>query len=312
MPGNDDERSLPTAAFGRLFSWRNLMPPTPEQTELGYHRMWDRAQIKPDKIAPARKITRAIITNRAAYAAVERSTGVPWFMIGALHCRESDMNFATHLHNGDSLKRRTYHVPAGRPKQGSPPFQWYESAIDALTMAPHALDKVKAWPVERILYESEKYNGWGYLTRGNSPYLWSWTSEYHGGKYVADGVYDPRHWDEQPGCVALLKQLAALEPAVAARLTQRAATPPQEVHDRATKRERLARAGGVASGATGGGSETAKAVMTQPEAALLPPLAAYSLIGVGVAVVLVATALIVRKRAAILAKWAGAAPVARS
>ncbi|MFL6835040.1 MAG: hypothetical protein ACJ8F0_20875 [Xanthobacteraceae bacterium] len=286
------------------------MPPTPEQTELGYHRMWDRAQIKPDKIAPARKIARAIIANRAAYAAVEHATGVPWFMIGALHCRESDMNFSTHLHNGDSLKRRTYHVPAGRPKQGSPPFQWHESAIDALTMAPHALDKVKAWSVERILYESEKYNGWGYLKRGNSPYLWSWTSEYHGGKYVADGVYDPRHWDEQPGCVALLKQLAALEPAVAARLTHRAATPPNEVNEQATKRERLARASGVASGATGGGSETAKAVIAQPEAVLLPPLAAYSLIGVGVAVMLVATALIVRKRAAILAKWAGGAPAA--
>jgi lysozyme family protein len=277
------------------------MPPTPEQTELGYHRLWDRAQIKPDKIAPARKIARAIISNRAAYAAVEHATGVPWFMIGALHCRESDMNFATHLHNGDSLKRRTCHVPAGRP------FQWHESAIDALTMAPHALDQVKAWPVERILYESEKYNGWGYLKRGNSPYLWSWTSEYRGGKYVADGVYDPRHWDEQPGCVALLKQLAALEPAVAARLTQRAATPPQQVHDQATRRERLARASGVASGATGGGSESAKAVIAQPDAALLPAFAAYSLIGVGVAVVLVATALIVRRRAAIFAKWAGSA-----
>jgi lysozyme family protein len=288
------------------------MPPTPEQTELGYHRMWDRAQIKPDKIAPARKIARAIISNRAAYEAVEHATGVPWFMIGALHCRESDMSFATHLHNGDSLKRRTYHVPAGRPKQGSPPFRWHESAIDALTMAPHALDQVKAWPVERILYESEKYNGWGYLKRGNSPYLWSWTSEYRGGKYVADGVYDPRHWDEQPGCVALLKQLAALEPAVAARLTQRAATPPQQVHDQATKRERLARASGLASGATGGGSESAKAVIAQPDKPpLLPAFAAYSLIGVGVAVVLVATARIVRKRTAILAKWAGgAAPAA--
>jgi lysozyme family protein len=267
--------------------------------------MWDRAQIKPDKIAPAKKVARAIISNRAAYEAVERATGVPWFMIGTLHCRESDMNFATHLHNGDSLKRRTYHVPAGRPKRGSPPFQWHESAIDALTMAPHALDKVKGWSVERILYESEKYNGWGYLRRGNSPYLWSWTSEYHGGKYVADGVYDSNHWDEQPGCVAMAKELAALEPAVAARLAQREAKPPREVHDQATRRERLARGGGLASGAAGGGNETAKAVIAQPEAVLLPPLAAYSLIAVGVAVVLVATALIVRKRAAILAKWAG-------
>src|SRR6516225_9299775 len=54
-------------------------------------------------------------------------------------------------------------------------------------------------------------DGWGYLKRGNSPYLWSWTSEYHGGKYVRDGVYDANHWDAQAGCVALLKALAALE-----------------------------------------------------------------------------------------------------
>lgn len=282
------------------------MPPTPEQTELGYHRMWDRAEILPGKIAPAKKIARAISANRAAYAAVEQATGVPWFMIGAIHCRESDMDFSTHLHNGDTLTRRTVHVPAGRPKKGYPPFQWYESAIDALTMPPHQLDKVKVWSVERILYESEKYNGWGYLKRGNSPYLWSWTSEYHGGKFVRDGVYDPRHWDEQPGCVALIKQLAALEPSVAARLARREAAPPQEVNDRATRRERLARASGVASGAAGGGNETVKTVIAQPEKPpLIPAFFAYSLIGVGLAVALVATARIVRKRTLILAKWAG-------
>ena len=285
------------------------MAPTPEQTELGYHRMWDRAQIAAGKLEGARKIARKIIANRARYAVVEAATGVPWFMIGPIHARESDMDFSTHLHNGDSLKARTHHVPAGRPKRGNPPFPWDASAIDALTMAPHELQKVKAWSVERILYETEKYNGWGYLKRGNSPYLWSWTSEYHGGKYVRDGVYDPSHWDEQAGCVALLKELAALEPAVAARLTHREAVPSAEVNDAATKRERVARAGAVATGAAGGGNETAKAVMAQPEphAVLLPSLAAWSLVGLGVAVVLIATAVIVRKRAAILAKWAGAA-----
>jgi lysozyme family protein len=290
------------------------MPPTPEQTELGYHRMWDRAQIAAAKLEGARKIARAIIKNRARHEAVEEATGVPWFMIGPIHARESDMDFKTHLHNGDSLKARTHHVPAGRPRRGNPPFQWDASAVDALTMAPHELQKVKAWSVERILYETEKYNGWGYLKRGNSPYLWSWTSEYHGGKYVRDGVYDPNHWDEQAGCVALIKALASLEPAVAARLSQREAAPPAEVNDAATKRERVARAGAVASGAAGGGNETAKAVMAQPQesAVLLPSLAAWSLVGVGVAVVLVATALIVRKRAAILAKWAGAARAASS
>ena len=136
------------------------MAPTPEQTELGYHRMWDRAQIAAGKLDGARKIARAIIANRARYAAVEAATGVPWFMIGRIHARESDMDFKTHLHNGDSLKARTHHVPAGRPRRGNPPFQWDASAIDALTMAPHELQKVKAWSVERILYETEKYNGW--------------------------------------------------------------------------------------------------------------------------------------------------------
>ena len=131
------------------------MPPTPEQTELGYHRMWDRAQIAAAKREGARKIARAIIANRARYATVEQATGVPWFMIGPIHARESDMDFSTHLHNGDSLKARTHHVPAGRPRRGNPPFQWDASAVDALTMPPHALQKVKAWSVERILYETE-------------------------------------------------------------------------------------------------------------------------------------------------------------
>ena len=96
------------------------MPLTPEQTELGNHRMWDRAQIKPDKIAQARKIARAIIANRAAYAAVERATGVPWFMIGALHCRESDMNFSTHLHNGDSPQAAHLSRPRRQAEAGPP------------------------------------------------------------------------------------------------------------------------------------------------------------------------------------------------
>ena len=132
---------------------------------------------------------------------------------------------------------------------------------------------------------------------------------------MRDGVYDANHWDEQAGCVALIKALAALEPAVAARLTHREPAPPAEVDAAATKRARVARAGAVATGAAGGGNETAKAVMAQPDqpaVLLLPSLAAWSLVGVGVAVVLVATALVVRKRAAILAKWAGAAPAPSS
>src|SRR5262249_24324265 len=180
------------------------MPPTPEQTELGYHRMWDRVQIAAAKADAARKIARAIIANRARYQAVEQVTGCRCSMTAPLPRAKPNMVFPPPPPNGDSPKPRPHPFPAGRPGRGQPPFQWDASAIDALTMAPHELQKVKAWSVERILYETEKYNGWGYLKRGNSPYLLSWTSEYHGGKYVRDGVYDPSHWDEQAGCVGLI------------------------------------------------------------------------------------------------------------
>jgi lysozyme family protein len=286
-----------------------MTAPTPEQTALGYHRMWDRAQTVAHKVASAKMIAQKIIANRQAYAAVEAATGVPWFMIGPIHNRESDMDFKTHLHNGDPLTARTYHVPAGRPKNGKPPFQWFASAIDALTMAPHLLQNVKVWSCERILYETEKYNGWGYLKRGNSPYLWSWTSEYHGGKYVADGVYSSTAWDSQAGCVALLKELAALDSGVAGRLSRREPAPPQEVNDQATKNERATRAVGVVSAGGGGASEATKAMTEQPDkppVQLLPPVIAWSLVGAGVAVVLVATFLVARKKALILAKWSGA------
>jgi lysozyme family protein len=43
-----------------------------------------------------------------------------------------------------------------------------------------------------------------------SPYLWSGTSLYNGGKYTADGVYNPDAIDEQLGCVVLIKRLKQL------------------------------------------------------------------------------------------------------
>jgi lysozyme family protein len=75
---------------------------------------------------------------------------VPWELIAALHEREAGGSFKGHLHNGDPLTGRTYHVPAGRPAKGSPPFTWEASAIDALTMAPHSLDQVKAGPTRAL------------------------------------------------------------------------------------------------------------------------------------------------------------------
>jgi lysozyme family protein len=246
------------------------MPPTPDETKAGYHAMWDAAQVNPAKAAAARGLAKELLANKPHYEAVEAKTGVPWFMVGTLHVRESSASFRRHLHNGDPLTARTVHVPKGRPVQGRPPFTWSESAVDALTLAPHALDKVKDWSVERILFETEKYNGWGYLGKGNSPYLWSWTNQYRGGKYIADHVYSPRAVDPQPGCVAMLKALAEICPEVAERLKYRQPTPPKDVVEAAVKqatRDDKARAAATATASAGAGTLHAATDTPAPGAA---------------------------------------------
>ena len=158
-------------------------------------------------------IARKLLANKSRYQSIESQTGVPWYMIAALHMRESDADFSTHLHNGDPLTGRTYHVPAGRPRTGNPPFRWEESAIDALTM--HGFNEIHDWPIERVAYECEKYNGWGYRNHGvPSAYLWSFSNIYDGGKYVADGVWSAVAQDQQCGVMPMISRMMALDASI--------------------------------------------------------------------------------------------------
>lgn len=82
--------------------------------------------------------------------------------------------------------------------------------------------------------------------------------------------------------------------------------PPQDVIDEATKKERATQKGGVVAGGAGGAGEATKAgtqVPDKPAPALLSPFVTYTLIGAGVAIVIVATILIARKKAAVIANW---------
>ena len=81
--------------------------------------------------------------------------------------------------------------------------------------------------------------------------------------------------------------------------------PPKEVIDATTVNERRARAGGAATAATGGAGEATKASteMPAPATMFLSPVLTYTLIGVGVAVALVAAVLIARKKASVVANW---------
>jgi lysozyme family protein len=187
--------------------------PTFEALRDDYATDWKRMIIRDNRRAAVDAIARKLIGSRPRYQAVEKATGVPWFVIAVLHERESDADFTTHLHNGDPLLRRTYHVPAGRPPPPArPPFTWEESATDALTY--DGLAAVKEWPVERIAYQCEAYNGWGYHRGMPSPYLWSFSNIYRSGKYVGDGVFSASAVDKQCGVMPMLYAMAMLDQSV--------------------------------------------------------------------------------------------------
>ena len=156
--------------------------------------------------------------NRSRYvdvvnAAVADEDALPWWLIALAHWRESTGNWGKHLHNGDPLTARTESVPAGRPKSGTPPFSWEESAVDAVRH--HGLTRRKSWDVPTVLRWLEGYNGWGYrLYHGPeeadgtlSPYLWAGSSHYTSGKYIADGKYSGTAVDKQLGCATLMRHL---------------------------------------------------------------------------------------------------------
>lgn len=271
------------------------MAPTPEATQAGYHTLWTRARIRDEHKTDAKSRAQKAVANKSKYVEIEQKTGVPWPMTAAIHERESSMNFAGVLHNGEHIigtGAKTRLVPRGR----GPFTSWPQAAVDALTMSPHALHKVKVWSVERILYECERYNGWGYLGRVNSPYVWSWTTEQQRGKYIADGVWSSTAWDTQSGCAAMLKALADIDPDAKAKLERRETTAPQDVVKQETRRERQTAGAGAAT-------TTASGASTAVEQKVAPPWLAYAGIGIGVVIVIVAVILYVRKKELVSKAW---------
>lgn len=175
-----------------------------------YAKQWDKMEIRPNKQAAFEKIAKKLIASKDRYVAAQKKTGVPWYMIALLHMRESDNNFNTQLAQGDPLSRRSTHVPAGRG-----PFDtWEEGAYDALVTLKH-FDKIIDWRLEKILYYSELYNGWGYHNHGvPSAYLWAGSTVYIHGKYISDGVWSSSAVDSQPGVASVLRVMMKLDPSI--------------------------------------------------------------------------------------------------
>ena len=180
------------------------------KTSNEYQECYDKAEVNSVLLPQIKSVCGKIFDQKKRYQEVEAATKVPWYLIGAIHYRESSLNFNCFLHNGDPLHAwngkglQTVHVPIGV----GPFSSWQSSAIDAITR--EGLEAPKT--VGECLLFAERYNGMGYHKRGvMSPYVWAGTSLYSGGKYVADGKFDPLKFDRQLGVCCLLKTLLAAE-----------------------------------------------------------------------------------------------------
>lgn len=174
-----------------------------------YVRLFGSCVIRPQWTAVVQRLVDTLATNRRRYEDVERLTGAPWGFVAVVHNMESSQSFAGHLHNGDPLTARTVQVPAGRPRTGSPPFTWVDSAVDAIKLK--GLGAQTDWTLAGTLYQLERYNGFGYRRHHPAvltPYLWSFSNHYTSGKYVADGTWSDTAVSKQCGAAVLLRRMA--------------------------------------------------------------------------------------------------------
>jgi len=176
------------------------------QLKAEYQAWFDAMKVLPGRQANVEYYVNRLLKFRAVYEATGAPLGIPWYFIGILHGMEGGFNFNTHLHNGDPLTARTVQVPKGRPTTGEPPFDWRDSARDAMVLKGYQHDV--EWSIPRILYLFEKFNGMGYRPIGvPTPYLWSFSDRYQKGKFVSDHHYEPEAVSGQCGAALMLGAL---------------------------------------------------------------------------------------------------------
>lgn len=153
-----------------------------------------------------RTAMRKILELKTMYQRAEAATGVPWVMFGLIHWREASCLPERQILNGERYDSVTTLVP-----KGLGPFDnWVDAAVKAVNRQwPFAYRLLLTdWQLPVMLLALEMWNGDGYAKHGCvSPYIWSGTSLYKGGLYIADGVWDPHAQDTNPGCAAILRAL---------------------------------------------------------------------------------------------------------
>ena len=173
---------------------------------------WIDAEIRPQWETRIDAAVDKFVETKSRYQKIQQlrpAPSVPAEVIFVLHGRESTWSFHKRLHEGSPLTGRTKYVPKGRPKAGSPPFTFEESAEDAL----YKLKDMENWDwstIGNVLQNTQKYNGmgyWNYHRDVNTPYNYSGTDRYLRGKYISDGRFSQLAVDKQLGCAAILKRM---------------------------------------------------------------------------------------------------------
>jgi lysozyme family protein len=167
-------------------------------------KRWQAMHITPALGPTLDSVAGRLVAAKSRYEAVSAKTGVPWFVIAVIHERESSQSWRASLAQGDPYDRVSIHVPRGR----GPFSSWEAAADDALVHCPPFAARWKDWSAGGALTLLEEYNGLGYAARGiPSPYVWASTDQYHHGKYIADGHFDPNAIDHQLGVAALISRM---------------------------------------------------------------------------------------------------------
>jgi lysozyme family protein len=153
--------------------------------------------------------------NQSQYEAVsnalkQRGITMKPSQVAAIHWREASGSFTKSIANGERLG--TFVRLDGRIGQGNvsnsykPTTNWVDHSVDVLS---HKVGQKYGGPRDVSSSTAfndfaERFNGLGYRNRGRiSPYVYAGTSQYTGGKYTGDGVYNPNVFDKQVGTAVL-------------------------------------------------------------------------------------------------------------
>jgi lysozyme family protein len=147
---------------------------------------------------------------------IARQADLPRELVAAIWFRESSsLPTDVYLHNGQKLGKTTTLVPKGIYFGKD---QFVEAAVHALGMKSNIKKALGlhygSKDFAAMAAFTEAYNGFGYRNKGYaSAYVTAGSNLYKGGRYVADGKFDPNSWDQRPGTLILMAEMARRFPA---------------------------------------------------------------------------------------------------